>query len=184
MKKAILVHGWDGSPDEAWFPWLKDKLEARGYQVEAPSMPETGEPVIEKWVPYLKNVVGQSDRGTCFVGGSIGCQTIMRYLETLPQRVKVGPVVFVAGWFTLENLEGPESEAIAKPWIETPIDLAKVRSHLTKLVCFFSDDDPWVPLEKNRAKFEQELGAKVIVQQGKGHFDELTELPEVLGELK
>ena len=22
-KRAFIIHGWDGYPDEGWFPWLK-----------------------------------------------------------------------------------------------------------------------------------------------------------------
>ena len=38
--------------------------------------------------------------------------------------------------------EGQEIIEIAKPWMETPIDFEKVRSHTGKVVAVFSDDDP------------------------------------------
>jgi len=34
-KRAFLIHGWAGSPDEGWRPWLKTELEKRGFRVFA-----------------------------------------------------------------------------------------------------------------------------------------------------
>jgi len=50
----------------------------------------------------------------------------------------------------------------------------------------FSEDDPDVPFADNKPIFEKELGAKIIVEEGKGHFTAekgVTELPVVLEEL-
>ena len=120
MKRVILVHRWSGGPSDDWRPWLQDELGQRGYNVLSPEMPDMDTPVIEKWVGKLREVVGVPDADTYFVGHSIGCQAILRYLETID--TPVGGALFVAGWFDLKNLEDDETEKIAKPWIETPID--------------------------------------------------------------
>lgn len=181
MKRAFIIHGWDGNPDEAWLAWLRLELEKKNILVVAPQMPNTGEPKIDEWVPYLAELVGAPDEETYFVGHSIGCQTIMRYLETIyPQ--KVGGAIFVAGWFHLENLEGPEEEAIAKPWIEMPIDLAKVKNSAKKIIAIFSENDPFVPLT-DKSIFQKKLGAEIAVEKDGGHFTEddgVTEMPKVL----
>ncbi|OGL95212.1 hypothetical protein A2348_02735 [Candidatus Uhrbacteria bacterium RIFOXYB12_FULL_58_10] len=28
MKRAFVIHGWDGTPDHGFFPWLRDESEA------------------------------------------------------------------------------------------------------------------------------------------------------------
>lgn len=122
QKRAFIIHGWDGYPEEGWFPWLKKELEKKGFVVSVPAMPEPGEPNIEAWVSHLAHIVGNVDENTFFVGHSIGCQAILRYLETLPENIKVGGAVFVAGFFTLTNVDSSEEKEIAKPWLETPID--------------------------------------------------------------
>ena len=33
MKKAYLVHGWDGTPDNWWFPWLTHELEKLNFKL-------------------------------------------------------------------------------------------------------------------------------------------------------
>lgn len=185
MKRVFILHGWGGYPDEGWFPWLKLELEKEGIAVEIPAMPDTEEPKIEPWVSHLASVVGEGDEQTFFVGHSIGCQTILRYLEGLPVAQKVGGVVLVAPWMTLMN-QSPEEMEIAKPWIVTPIDFEKVKSHSENFVAIFSDNDDCVPIE-NKKFFEEQFGIIGLVEHEKGHFsggDGVVELPVVLSELQ
>ena len=97
MKRVIVVHQWMAGVDGDWRPWLKTELEKRGYEVSVPEMPDIDTPVIEKWVNKLSEVVGKPDSDTYFVGHSIGCQTIMRFLEKEKSKVKVPKILFVAG---------------------------------------------------------------------------------------
>ena len=184
MKRVIIVHQWMAGADGDWRPWLKTELEKLGYDVLVPEMPDVDTPVIEKWVDKLDQVVGLPDENTYFVGHSIGCQTILRYLETINN--PVGGAVFVAGWFNLKNLEDEKTTTIAKPWVETPINLGKVKKALPNVTLIISDNDPFGCFEENKNKFT-ELGSKIIVLHNAGHItadDGFTELPEVLEELK
>ena len=184
-KRAFVAHGWDGTPGDGWFPWLKYELEAKGFSVSIPQLPDAENPRIQKWVPALAEAVGTPDEQCYFVGHSMGCQAVARYLESLPEGVTVGGAVFVAGFF--KRLTGLEDDADVqetdKHWLGTPIDLAKVKSHLPKSAALFSDDDPFVPLD-NQNDFKDMLGSEIIIEHGKGHFsgdrDNITELPVVL----
>lgn len=180
-KRAYIIHGWGGNPTEAWFPWLANQLEQKGFEVVVPQMPDPEEPKIGAWVSTLADCVGKPDEHTILVGHSIGCPTILRYLEGLPKDAKVGHCVFVAGWFTLKGLESEEEWAIAKPWLETPINEAKVRSACKSFTAFFSDNDPFVPLENVEA-FEKRLQATTVVLHNRGHFgsnDDTKAFPEL-----
>lgn len=169
-KRVFIIHGWDGNPHEGWLSWIRDELEKMDFKVIAPQMPSADVPKIEEWVPFVAELVQQADENTYFIGHSMGCQTIMRYLETIyPQ--KVGGVALVAGFFHLKNLEDEEAVEIARPWIESPIDLAKVKQVAGNMTVFLSDNDMFVPLS-DKEIFETKLGAKVIVQHDKGHFTE------------
>ncbi len=184
MKRVIIVHRWSGGPNDDWQPWLKDELQKLGYEVLVPEMPDTDVPVIEKWVGKLAEVVGTPDLDTYFVGHSIGCQAIMRYLETI--NTPVGGAVFVSGWFNLKNLEDKEMEEIARQWIETPIDLEKVKSVLPKATLIISHNDPFNCFEENKTKFAQITNKEIIVPNA-GHFtaeDGFTELPSIVEEIK
>lgn len=181
MKRVFIIHGWSGFPEEGWFPWLQNELESKGILVSVPCMPNPDEPTIRVWMDHLAEVVGTLDDETYFVGHSIGCQTILRYVENCG--VKIGGAIFVAGWFHLTNAETDEEKRIGRPWLETPIDLEKVRALIPNSVAIFSDDDPVVPLEQNRLIFESSLGSRIIVETGKRHFsgsDGVTILPIAL----
>jgi hypothetical protein len=184
MKRVFVVHRWDGKPGDIWYPWLKAELEKKGFEVHVPTIPKTDEPRIKAWVPALAKAIGTADAKTFLVGHSIGCQTIARYLASLPENVRVGGAVFVAGFFKrLTNLEDDDVvRDVAKEWLTTPLDLQKVRSHLPKSVAIFSDNDKFVPLDEQN-NFQKELGSKIIVEHEKGHFDDeasVTELPIAL----
>ena len=184
MKRIFIIHGWGYTPRNNFYPWLKSELEKLGYEVFCPAMPDTDTPVIEAWVDHLKELVGTPDKNTHFIGHSIGCQTILRYLETVS--TPVGKAVFVAGWFDLKNMESKEEEDIAEPWIKTPIDIAKVKRVLPSSTLIISDNDPFGAFEENKKRFA-ELGSKIVVLHDAGHFtkdDGYTKLPEALEEFK
>lgn len=185
MKRIIIVHGWGGNPDEPILLWLANKCEELGYEVIRPTMPNSETPVINVWINFFKDIVGGPDKDTYFIGHSIGCQTIMRYFETLPQEIKVGGAVFVAGWFNLDNLEENEIP-IAKPWIETTIDFKKIKFICQKISVFLSSNEPFGCVQENKKIFEEKLNAEVIILENKGHFsgdDGIIEFPEALNAL-
>ena len=171
IKRVFIVHGWDGYPEEGWFPWLKKNLEEKGFEVFVPQLPDAGNPRIEQWVPALAAAVGHPDEQTYLVGHSMGCQAIARYLETLPAGQKVGGAVFVAGFFKrLTGLEDdPEVRETDRHWLEAPLDFQKVKAHLPKSMAIFSDDDPWVPPD-NQEDFRDKLGSEIAIEHGQGHF--------------
>ncbi len=180
-KRVFVIHGWEGYPEEGWFPWLKGELEAKGFRVEVPAMPDRAAPRIEKWVWYLVERVDNPDKDTFLIGHSIGCQTILRYLQTLKENQQVGGVVLVAGFTTLTPAATPtpEEQAIARPWLETPIDWDIVKHRSKHFTAIFSNTDPFVPIE-NAKVFASKLDAEVIIEQNKGHFsgsDSVRELP-------
>jgi len=181
MTRVFIVHGWGDKPGDHWMPWLKEQLEVSGFSVAATQMPHTDTPVIGEWVSHLNRLVGESGEDAYYVGHSIGCQTIMRHVEQLPTDSTVRGAVFVAPWLVLANLSANE-EAIARPWIDTPIDFARVRSRLPEVTAYFSNDDPYVSLD-NQALFEQKLGAHTQLLQGRKHIgveSGMTTFPELL----
>lgn len=180
MKKVIIVHCWDGYPDYCWYPSTKKSLEEKGFEVSVPSFPETELPKLDKWLPVLKNVVGEPDENTYLIGHSVGCITILRYLESLNEDKKVGVVILVAG-FT-DDLGFDE----LKNFFTTEIDFEKIKGKANSFVSIDSDNDPFVPLKHGKI-FEEKLGAKLINKHDMKHFsgevdneESCTELPDVV----
>ncbi len=182
-QRVFIIHGWDGYPEDGWYPWLKKELEDRGFEVHVPALPDTKYPKYQPWVAAIAAAVGEADSSTYFVGHSMGCPAIGRYLETLPEGSKVGGAVFVAGFFRrLTNLEHEDRfQEIADNWLVTPIDFTKIASHLPQSIAIFSDNDHYVPLD-NADDFRDHLHSDIRIFPKMGHFTELEgykELPIV-----
>ncbi len=185
MNKIYIVHCWDGSMDDGWYPWLDKELSNEENKVYRFNMPDTANPKINEWVSYLDSRVEKLDDKTYFVGHSIGCQTIMRYLET-KDVTKIGGILFVAPWLDLLDyaVSDPESYDTAKPWLTEKIDFEKVKKFTDNIHCIFSSDDYFVSIEQ-KDKFEKLLNAKTIVVDNKGHIsqdDDVYELKEIIDE--
>ena len=151
MAKIIIVHCWEGNHDVNWYPWAKVQLELKGHDVFVPDMPDPSKPTIEKWVAELEKIIGTPDGNTYLIGHSIGCQAILRYLEK--SNSPIGGALFVAGWFYLENLKDKQSAKIAGPWINTPINIEKIKKNLPKSVLIISNNDPYGAFDKNKKEF-------------------------------
>src|SRR3989344_1361657 len=175
-KRIIIVHGWEGSPNNDWLPWAKKELKKRNYKVLIPEMPDTEHPKIETWGSHLAQIIKNPDENTILIGHSIGCQTILRYLTSLSESQKVNKVILVAGWVSLTSMtiRTKEEQKIVQPWLETPIDFKKVKRSANSFTAIFSDNDPYVPLKSNVTTYKQKLGAKIIIEKGKGHFSQDT----------
>jgi len=170
-KRAFLIHGWEGYPEEGWRPWLKSQLEKSGFTVIVPAMPDTKHPTLSAWLGCLAKTVGTPDSECYFVGHSLGCITILRYLESIPQ--EVGGAVLVAGFSS--NLGYDELES----FFTKPIDWELIRKNCKKFVAIHSDNDKFVSLHYADI-FKEKLGADVVVQHDMKHFsgsDGVMELP-------
>src|SRR3989344_8117438 len=163
VRRVFLVHGWGGSPEKDWFPWARKTLTEKGFGVVAPEMPETEHPKIEPWLNKIKEAVGEPREYDTFVGHSIGCQAILRYLETLPEKQKVGKVILVAPWWYL-TLDANEEQADADPWLVQNVNFGKVKVKAGKFITVFSDDDPWVPIKENVKFFKKNLSPEIVIK--------------------
>ncbi len=186
MPRAVIVHGWGHTSASAWYPWLAGELRQRGWQASVPDMPDTEVPAIEPWVATLASEVGTSDEHLFLVGHSIGCQTILRYLQQLPEGQSVGGVLLVAPWLRLDPIGQDysiEEEGIAKQWLDTPLDLQLAAAHVSGgKVALFSDNDYWVNAPYNEPRFRDGFGATTQVLHERGHFsgERELQLPEAL----
>ncbi len=178
-KKLIIVHGWEGYPEEGWFPWLKTEMERRDWSVQVPAMPNTNQPEQTRWVPYLVTIAGEVDRNTFLVGHSLGCITILRFLERLPMKSSIGGVVLVAGF------DNPLKYKELKNFFHEPILWNEIKKKCKRFAAVHSEDDPHVPVE-NSVSYKKNLGSKTIVVNGFRHFsgsDGVTNVLPILKEL-
>jgi len=178
MKRAFIIHGWEGTPDSNWFPWLKKELENKGFSVEMPNMPNTMHPKMEEWLGHLKKVIKSPDENTYLIGHSLGVITILRFLEQLEDQ-KIGGAVLVAGF------SEPIGYDEINSFFQTPLDYEKVKKAARHFAAIHSDNDPYVPLEQGEL-LRDKLGAKLYVMKNAEHLNKGNgqfELPEALEEI-
>lgn len=179
MKKVFIIHGWGGSPEANWFPWLKSELEKVSIETEVLAMPNTDNPQMSEWIDFMQQSIGLPNEEIFLVGHSLGCIAILRYLESLDKEERIGGIVLVAGFSRSINI--PELEN----FFESPLDYGKVKKSVRQIVAINSDNDYYVSLEEGRI-MEEKLGAKLIVLPNAFHLNEgngFFELPTGLEEL-
>jgi uncharacterized protein len=191
MKRVVIIHCWEGYPEYCWHPQVKKDLKQLGFKVKVPAMPETERPQLDKWLPKLKEVVGNPDEELYLIGHSSGVITILRYLENLSEGQKIGGAVLVAGFIDdLSYMDSVEDKTVLPSFFQTPINWHKIKSHTNNFVAIHSDNDPYVQL-KHADVFREKLDAKVIIRPGMKHFsgsdvyeESCTELPDVVEAVK
>lgn len=171
-----MIHGWGGTPDEGWRPWLKEQLEKREFLVHVPLMPNTTQPKMHEWVAFLAKIVHVPDIDCYLVGHSLGAVTILRYLATLEVGQKIGGAILVAGF--ADDLGIPELSNFFK----TPMPWEKIKKRCQKFVVVQSDNDPYVPFTQGELLRDKLLAENIVVPNMR-HFsgdDGITQVPVIL----
>lgn len=76
-KLAVIVHGYKGSTNDAWKPWLAHELKKRGYMVRIPRMPDPGNPQVRTWTKAVSQAVEDHSGPLILIGHSLGGNAIL-----------------------------------------------------------------------------------------------------------
>lgn len=172
-RRVFIVPRWGSSPDSDWYRWLAAQLAADptpAFDAIIPlRMPSPTRPVFFQWVQKIRRELGTHPgmlRETVLVGHSVGALACLHSLQFLPQPMRVGGVLCVAGW-----LGATGSRPGLQPWLEAPLNLHRVRRAAGKIINLISDNDPFAPdWRAVRAQWQHKLGSAVIVVPNAGHF--------------
>jgi predicted alpha/beta hydrolase family esterase len=172
IERIVIMPRWAGTPSSDWYPWIRTEL-ARSHpvlRVDTLELPNRSAPVIDECVRALEAELGtdlSALASTLLVGHSVGCQALMRYLSAQPESAAVPRLVCVAGWWTID-----EPWPTIRPWIETPIELPRLRANTAGVTVLLSDDDPFTrDWQSNQATWVQQLDADVRISVGGRHFN-------------
>ncbi len=158
MKNAIILHGTNDSPNDFWFPYLKENLEKRGYEVWLPSLPNAEFPNRKDWISFiLEN--GKFSNETVMIGHSAGAQIILSILEKLDKPIK--QAILVSGYAKALR-ENAESEKNVDDF-----DWDRIRNKAEEFFFINSDNDPWTCDDKQgRIMFDNLGGSQIIRHEG------------------
>lgn len=167
-KNALILHGTAGNSQENWFPWLKEKLTKRGYQVWVPDLPKADFPDSRRYNKFiLANSSWQFNQHSIIVGHSSGAVSILNLLQQLPPDKTVGACYYV-GIFK-DNLNWSNLDGL----FYQPLDFSKIKSQSRLHYFIHSDNDPYCPL-KHAEYLHQRIGGDLIVLPKQKHFSTST----------
>ena len=173
IKQALVLQGWYQKTESNWYPWLKTKLEKRGYRVHLPDLPtmHTDLPDMDKQLRYIKDLKTMN-KDTLVFGHSLSCLLAMRLAEETPYQ----KMFLVAGWdsndLTIEH----------RLFWANPIDHTAIKRHVKEIYCISSDNDPYTTAF-TAEEMSKRIGGKFILVPGTGHFtakDGVTTMPIIL----
>jgi predicted alpha/beta hydrolase family esterase len=98
ISQLVIVHGFLSTPRHHWFNWLKARFERQGIAVFLPRLPNPRMPMLADWLATLKQTLPCPDENTWFIGHSLGCITLLHYLDSLTAHHKVGGTILVSGF--------------------------------------------------------------------------------------
>jgi len=175
--RLFIIHGYTAGPHHHWFDWLKAEAEASGMTVTVPALPDSLNPEDNAWQAAMKECTGTVDDQTWFVGHSLGCITILRYLNQQPAGQNAAGVIMVAGFSEpLSTL--PELNA----FMSSPLDASRIVQQVPQRAVIASLNDDIVYPELS-LRLSQQLNAPFYALPEHGHFlarHGITELPLVM----
>ena len=164
MDNYIILHGSFGSKDGNWFPWLKSELEGLGKIVDVPQMPiGVGNQNYENWSNELDKLT--INEYTTIIAHSIAPIFVCKYL--INKKIKVKKLIFVCGFNNYLGID-PDFDAVNEPMF---IDnLEDVKNYCNDIVCFYSDNDPYVKIEVEKEFADTISNEQYVINNG-GHIN-------------
>lgn len=181
MKKVFIIHGFQGSPNGGWRPWLMRELEILDVYACALSMPNPDFPVCEEWTEEITRHIERNKNDEIYlIGHSLGAPAILRYLETAPKKLSIKGVFLVSG--PSEKNNNPKIDS----FLEKPFNFSAIKSKAAQFVIVHGDNDPEVPLG-NAKLLSKELNGELVTVPHGGHLNEqdgCIALPQLLESFK
>lgn len=160
MKNVIILHGTKDKPTDFWFPWLREQLENRGFEVWLPQLPVSDKPNRKDWLTFiLEN--GKFNEDTVIIGHSAGAQIIPSILEKL--NIKIKQAILVSGYAKALRKEANSENSI------DDFDWKNIKEKAKDFVFINSDNDPWNCDDKQGRIFFDNLGGTQIIKH-EGHM--------------
>lgn len=177
-KVVLLVHGFEGTPNGSWRPWLMRELEKAGVYTASLAFPKPNKPELADWISVLNYNVNLFPKSKIYlVGHSLGVPAILQYLQKCkPDNVVCS--ILVSG--PIRN----EKKAI-KSFFDKDVDYQKVRTFSKRFLVIHGDNDRFVPY-KQAVTLSEGLGCQLVTVKNGGHLNEYNgclELPVALGEI-
>ncbi len=168
MENYFIIHGSFSSPYSNWFGWLHDFLEEEGKQVYVPDFPiGVGFQMYENWNQLLKYYLDLKliNENTIIIAHSIAPVFVAKFL--VEHKVKIKKLIFVCGF---NNYFGINEEYDAVKQSMYFEELAEVKKYANEIICFYSDNDPYVEQEAEKS-FADAIASQQVFMPNAGHIN-------------
>ncbi len=168
MENYFIIHGSFSSPYSNWLPWLHEFLESEGKQVYTPDFPiGVGYQNYENWSRLLKYYLdlGFINENTVMIGHSIAPVFMAKFL--VEYKVKIKKLICVCGFNHYLGIN-EEYDAVNRTMYFD--NLKDVRQYANEIICFYSDNDPYVKLEAEK-EFADTIATEQVFVPKAGHIN-------------
>lgn len=174
--KVLVIHGIAGNSNDNWFPWFKNELIDRGYDVVIPDLPNSDNPTLQEWTKALRKLeISKTDRLT-IVAHSLGAPTAVEFINQtkLPveKLILVSPTGKEMGeknWENLRKVGYASAQKVIETFNKANDQVNEISSLIEKTILYLSDNDPYIPLSVSKS-FEA-LSPKTQIFKEHGHFN-------------
>jgi len=168
MENYFIIHGSFSSPYSNWIGWLHDFIEDEGKQVYVPYFPiGVRYQNYENWSKLLKYYLnlGLINENTTIIGHSIAPVFISKFL--VENKIKVKKLIFVCGFNNYLGIN-EEYDAVNKSMYFD--NLEDVKKYANEIICFYSDNDPYVRYETEK-DFADKIATEQVFISNAGHIN-------------
>ena len=168
MENYFIIHGSFSSPYSNWIGWLHDFIEDEGKQVYVPDFPiGVGYQNYENWSKLLKCYLdlGLINENTTIIGHSIAPIFISKFL--VENKVKVKKLIFVCGFNNYLGINEEYDNVNKSMYFD---NLEDVKQYTNEIICFYSDNDPYVKYEVEK-DFADKIATEQVLIPNAGHIN-------------
>ena len=164
----FIIHGSYGNPYKNWIPYLKSQLSKRRLDCIVPSFTTPYKQDYESCstilMAYVKIVYITEE--TTFITHSLGGIFMTKFL--IEHEIKIRKLITVSGF---NNIQFDENNSLYDSFYIEDKELKQICEQCNEIICFYSDNDPYVPMYKAELFAEIVKGKKILINNA-GHFNE------------
>ncbi len=167
MNNYFIIHGSFSSPHSNWFGWLYDFIKNENKQVYAPDFPiGIGFQNYENWSKLLKYYLdlGLINKDTVMIGHSIAPIFICKFL--IEHKIKIKKIISVCG-FNHYSVNEEYDAVNSSMFVDDP---ESAKKYADEIICFYSDNDPYVEYEVEK-DFADKVATQQVILPQSGHIN-------------
>ena len=183
MKKAILLHGWEGRWSNHWFPWLQEQLETREFEVYSPDLPNTKIPNLQEQIDSVSDFVQTMWKWDIIIWHSLGGTLAMNLID----KYSLSWIKAILVWPTYQGYNEDNDKKYSEEWFQilwkytsNQLDIQEVGNQY--IICL-SKNDKSIDLEKAEEYYCMFEDVEFLEFPNSGHFtkaDSVIKIPEIL----